>query len=84
MSPFWFSPNRACDFVMVTLKTFFASGVFSSMVVMLLCVNVSEVVTAGGEIRQLSPCSCQIEDKIIDLSPLGNKNNTPRWVCCFW
>ena len=45
----------------------------------LLCASDGEVGDRES-IHQLSPCACEIGDTIVDLSPLGNQNNTPRCV----
>ena len=84
MSQFCIVLDRPCEFVMVTLRTFFVLGVLSSVVVIFLGGSFSEVLAASEEIHQLSPCACKIGDKIVDLSPLGNRNNTPRCVYCYW
>ena len=54
------------------------------MIVCLILVLLAVSVAMGKNCLLIDQCSCKFDDNgsIIDLSSLGNKNNTPRLVYC--
>jgi hypothetical protein len=61
------------------VNTHFANVVFSFVVAMSLTVQaINGDIVNRPTIVQHSSCSCEIGGSIVDLTPLGFKNNTPR------